>query len=537
MGRGGNPGETAKDPAHWRIAGELLDAGQYAQVADIFYQAQVSSEQAGDQVLAHVLAMACRICLACSQCRVEVEWYHRAYAEADRREQELRQQLHAILDLFGGIESSKSRKALSTVLNTGLEQPRRDIAQPAGRPGLWQRIRNIFRRKSPLQPPKPGIPALAIAGSDLTLIEKGRAPAAFLPMPGGELTVVEVPPIPPAPAPELDPTIETTEHLIAQQAEEANDPLSMFEKEELEPSLVEQVEVPPVPLAPEPDPAIETKERFSAQQPDVSMDSLSEIEKEEWSAQPLPSLVAYCLGAFRVYQNDQFVTDWDSLKARSILKYLLARGGRPVAKDILMDLFWPDAAPESARRNLHQAIYSLRQTLKRGRPAFQHIQFANDCYRINPKLDIWIDCQEFEAHVLAGRRLEAAEQPEQAAAEYGIAEALYQGDFLEEDLYEDWPGAQRERFRRMYRELADRLSEYSLRQGAHHAAIALCQKLLGQDNCHEKAHRRLMRCYLAQGQRHLAVRQYQICVQALEEELDLPPSEETVALYRRITSA
>jgi len=45
-----------------------------------------------------------------------------------------------------------------------------------------------------------------------------------------------------------------------------------------------------------------------------------------------------------------------------------------------------------------------------------------------------------------------------------------------------------------------------------------------------------MQCYLGQGQRHLAVRQYQTCVEALREELDLTPAEETVALYRRITA-
>jgi DNA-binding SARP family transcriptional activator len=251
---------------------------------------------------------------------------------------------------------------------------------------------------------------------------------------------------------------------------------------------------------------------------------------------PPPSLVVYCLGPFRVYQNDQLITDWESLKARSILKYLTAHRGAPIAKDILMDVFWSDADPEAARRNLHQAIYSLRQTLRRGHPEFQHIQFENDCYLLNPEMDIWLDCEEFEKHVQVGQRMEAAGRPAEAMAEYGIAEGLYQNDFLEEDLYEDWPRLHREHIRNMYLDSVDRLSGYYVQQGEYTPAIALCQKVLAQDNCHEEAHRRLMLCYLAQGQRHLAVRQYQFCVQALKEELDLAPSEETVALYRRITT-
>ena len=119
-------------------------------------------------------------------------------------------------------------------------------------------------------------------------------------------------------------------------------------------------------------------------------------------------------------------------------------------------------------------------------------------------------------------------------AHYGIAESLYQGDYLQEDLYEDWPTAQRERLRRTYCDLADRLSEHYIRNGEYNAAISLCHRVLARDNCHEPAHRRLMRCYLAQGQRHLAVRQYLTCVQVLQEELGLEPSQETDALYRSI---
>jgi DNA-binding SARP family transcriptional activator len=46
-----------------------------------------------------------------------------------------------------------------------------------------------------------------------------------------------------------------------------------------------------------------------------------------------------------------------------------------------------------------------------------------------------------------------------------------------------------------------------------------------------------MRCYLAQGQRHLALRQYQMCTETLRQELDLGPSVETEQLYQSIASA
>src|SRR5262249_1304304 len=101
-------------------------------------------------------------------------------------------------------------------------------------------------------------------------------------------------------------------------------------------------------------------------------------------------------------------------------------------KDVLMDVFWPDTDPESARRNLHQAIYSLRQTMRRGEPNFQPIQFENECYWLNPEIDLWLDSEEFARNAQPGGQLEAAGRPDEAAAAYQRAEGLYLGDFLEQ---------------------------------------------------------------------------------------------------------
>jgi len=435
---GANLGWPVESLVSCRTAGELPTVGQCEQVAEFLREAQVASERTGDVVLAHVLAVARHICLACGQCRAEVEWHRQACEVADQREGELRQQLHSILDLINGrdpleIPQGRERPSIALAVEVGLLG--RDLPEPVERLGLWQRVRSLLGRSPP-----PRLLELA------TLLPASRCEAA---------TVSPVEP----------------------------------------------------------------------------------VDKEQQEGQTPLSLVVYCLGPFRVYQSDQLITDWGSLKARSILKYLITHRGTQIVKDILMDLFWPDADPEAARRNLHQAVYNLRQTLRQGHPDFQHIQFEDGCYLLSPEMDIWVDGEEFEKHVQAGRRLEAARQLAEAMAEYGIAEGLYQGDFLEEDLYEDWPRVQREHVRNMYLDITDRLSEYYVQQGEYTPAIALCQKVLAQDNCYEEAHRRLIQCYLAQGQRHLAVRQYQACVQALEAELGLTPAEETVALYRRITTA
>ena len=249
-----------------------------------------------------------------------------------------------------------------------------------------------------------------------------------------------------------------------------------------------------------------------------------------------PSLAVYCLGRFQAYQDDRFIENWLSRKALTVFKYLLIQHPTPVGKEILMDTIWPDADMHAARRNLHQAIYSLRQTLRGDQHEFLHIWFDNNSYFLNPELEVWLDFRAFEKSIQAARRLEQDGLVVEAIGQYGIAEGLYQGDFLAEDLYEDWPIVQREHMLNLYLSTVDRLSELYQQNEQYAAVVHLCHKVLAKDRCYEAAHRRLMYCYMVQGQRHLAVRQYQTCILSLREELNIPASEETVALYDRIMS-
>ncbi len=293
-------------------------------------------------------------------------------------------------------------------------------------------------------------------------------------------------------------------------------------------------------------PVYQNDHKFAAPfEPTVPAKPIAADEKIDAALKQLPgpdspgnesNLVVYCLGIFRVYQNDLLLIDWNGLKGQMILKYLIAHHNKPVSKDVLMDVFWPDADPEAARRNLHQAVYSLRQTLKEREPHFQHILFENDCYFFNPELNLWLDFREFKKAVRAGRQLEEAGRVNEAMDEYGVAVGLYEGTFLEEDLYMEWPRLQRDSLQNLYLEISVELSEYYSRRGEYTAAISLYQNILAHEHCCEEAYRGLMYCYLAQGQRHLAVRCFYSCQEMLKAELDLPPSPETLTLYRQLKS-
>jgi DNA-binding SARP family transcriptional activator len=246
------------------------------------------------------------------------------------------------------------------------------------------------------------------------------------------------------------------------------------------------------------------------------------------------ALVVFCLGQFRVYLDDQLVENWPSRKYKSVFKYLAVHNARPVSKEVLMELFWPDSTPESARNNLNVVIYGLRQTLREIDPLCSHLLFQDDCYLFNPVLDVWVDSEAFEEHVKNAQKLESDHEMASAIKEFSAAEALYQGEFFEEDRYEEWLAPRRQTLQATNLEVLDRLCRYYLEQSDFAAAATMGKKILSIDPCHEAAHRYLMDCYYEQGQPHLALRQYHLCVEALQKELNLSPSPSLVERYRQI---
>ncbi len=250
-----------------------------------------------------------------------------------------------------------------------------------------------------------------------------------------------------------------------------------------------------------------------------------------------PSMAIYCLGPFGVYLNKQPVLEWPSSKGKSIFKYLVVNRERPVIKEILMELFWPEISPDAARNNLNVAIYGLRQALHREQPSISHILYQEDSYLINPGINIWVDYEAFTQLINSAKEHERRGDTEGALHSYCEAEVLYQGDFLEEDRYEDWPNRQRQHLQDDYLSLLDHLIRHYFDREDDLACTTLCHKLLTIDPCREETHRYLMQSYIHQGHPHLALRQYHLCVKMLEEELNISPTPTTMALYAQIRTA
>jgi DNA-binding SARP family transcriptional activator len=275
-----------------------------------------------------------------------------------------------------------------------------------------------------------------------------------------------------------------------------------------------------------------------AGRPPVAVPPVVGVEPVPAEAEAVPGAeVAACvLGPLDLTVAGHRVVRWNSLKARTVFQYLVVQIGRPVRREALMELMWPDHSVGSARNNLNAALYSLRNTLDQQGSRVPYILYKDGCYLPNPELMWWIDRTEFLStlqHAEAARRVGQAGQ---AASGYLRAVGLYRGPLFEDDRDGDWYLPEQRRLKELYLQAVECLAEIHLEQRDLAAAVQFGQLALTADQCCEPAHRLLMRCYALQNQQQLVSRQYRLCSDALQDELGVSPGADTTQLFRSLTS-
>ncbi len=249
----------------------------------------------------------------------------------------------------------------------------------------------------------------------------------------------------------------------------------------------------------------------------------------------MATLRIWMLGPFRVLRDGEPIPSsaWRSQQTRTILKVLLARRGHVVPADQLLEILWPDDEPHAARRRLHVRISQLRRALDPDDPS-AYVLTVEGGYTFNPEADCWLDTVEFEARAEWGRHCQESSDLAEAITAYETARALYRGDFLEEDLYEDWAFAERERLRERFLTVLTELAECYAQQGRYRRAVACCRDVLAADPCRESVYVRLMLYHYYAGEQDRALRAYERCRQVLADELGVEPLPQTTALHEQI---
>jgi DNA-binding SARP family transcriptional activator len=210
-----------------------------------------------------------------------------------------------------------------------------------------------------------------------------------------------------------------------------------------------------------------------------------------------------------------------------MLAYLGVKPSQLVSRDKMAALLWSSTAPEQARQSLRQTLSTLRRELAAVSSSQKILVEEGDFLSLDAGA-VRCDVLEFESLVATG-----------TAEALDPATQLYSGDFLDgflidEEKFDQWVLAERDRLHRMALRAHAQLVEQLTRNGSLDEAVAAAQRSLRVDPLQESMHRTLMKLYQQSGDLLDALRQYDSCSKILRRELDVEPDAETRALQQEI---
>jgi predicted ATPase/DNA-binding SARP family transcriptional activator len=231
------------------------------------------------------------------------------------------------------------------------------------------------------------------------------------------------------------------------------------------------------------------------------------------------------LGGFRAELDTGAPLVLPTRKTLALLAYLALPLGQAHPREQLAALLWGDMQEAQARGNLRHALSRIRKALPSGAQA--GLILDGPSVALAPAV-VDVDVAEFERLVADG----SPTALEKLAS-------LYRGDLLAgisvaERPFEEWLTSERERLHEMAIQGLGRLLTHHQRTGAAEAAVQTGLRLLTLDPLQEPVHRAIMRLHARLGRREAALRQYQLCVDALKRELHAEPEAETTQLYQDI---
>jgi DNA-binding SARP family transcriptional activator len=241
----------------------------------------------------------------------------------------------------------------------------------------------------------------------------------------------------------------------------------------------------------------------------------------------------YLTGRVLVEDNGAILLDERRLMGRQgrlAFAHLVGEHLRAVSRDELAEELWLDSVPPSWERSLSALISKLRGLLASLGIPDVALSGSFGHYQLLLPADVWIDV---EAASEAIDRAESALRGDKSQEAWGWAQVAYQISRRSFLMGEEgpWVTLKRSELREVLLRAHECLSEPSMWHTEPEYTVKHAKEAVAIEPFRETSYRLLMRAHAAVGNRAEALRVYERCRSLLSEELGVPPSPQTEAVY------
>jgi DNA-binding SARP family transcriptional activator len=221
------------------------------------------------------------------------------------------------------------------------------------------------------------------------------------------------------------------------------------------------------------------------------------------------------------------LSDWQTQSVRDLFFYFMTIE-KPLTKEQIGSVFWPDVEePARLKMRFKNDIYRLRRAV-----GSEIILYENDLYSFNRALDYEYDVEAFEGFLF---QVKLSKEPKIRIELLQSAVNLVRGQFLE-DIYANWVIPERERIVQEFLSAILDLAELFKSTNQVQAALNAYQQAIAHSPTFETVYVLAMKLHAQLKDRVGAIRLYDAYIEMMKNELDLPPSPEMEAYYKRLVS-
>ncbi|WP_342553479.1 response regulator [Paenibacillus sp. FSL R7-0652] len=233
-----------------------------------------------------------------------------------------------------------------------------------------------------------------------------------------------------------------------------------------------------------------------------------------------PLMFIRCLGMLQVQLHPSEPPKhlkFRTTKIRELFAYLLHHRNKPIKRDTLLELLWPELEERKGISNLHSGIHRIRGMMNefmgedRMSVRYQHFGYILDTGEFR------IDAEEWERRL---NRLSVLSPS--TLAEHRYVSDLYEGKYYGEDDYA-WAELERQRLHALWQNHAMKLAQYYMDADQHNEAIVLYHRMHQFDPTMEEISLSLMKLYAELGNKDPVVAQYNQLAAALQQEAGIDP--------------